>query len=39
MLLDNLWDGLGALTVVHKEIKYLFGKVTMYPGYNRDAAT
>ena len=34
--LDNLWDGLGALTVVHKEIKYLFGKVTMYPGYNRE---
>ncbi len=33
--LDNLWDGLGALTVVHPEIKYLFGKVTMYPGYNR----
>jgi hypothetical protein len=31
--LDNLWDGLGALTVVHPEIKYLFGKVTMYPGY------
>lgn len=34
--LDNLWDGLGALTVVHPEIKYLFGKVTMYPSYNRD---
>lgn len=32
--LDNLWDGLGALTVVHKEIKYLFGKVTMYPNYS-----
>ena len=31
--LDNLWDGLGALTVVDKNIKYLFGKVTMYPGY------
>lgn len=34
--LDNLWDGLGALTVVHPEIEYLFGKVTMYPGYNRE---
>lgn len=34
--LDNLWDGLGALTVVHKEIRYLFGKVTMYPSYNRE---
>lgn len=32
--LDNLWDGLGALTVVHPEIKYLFGKVTMYPNYS-----
>ena len=31
--LDNLWDGLGSLTVIHPEIKYLFGKVTMYPGY------
>lgn len=34
--LDNLWDGLGALTVKHPEIKYLFGKVTMYPSYNRE---
>lgn len=34
--LDNLWDGLGALTVVYPQIKYLFGKVTMYPSYNPD---
>lgn len=34
-VLDNLWDGLGALTVRHPEIKYLFGKVTMYPTYPR----
>ncbi|MCM1319277.1 MAG: GNAT family N-acetyltransferase [Muribaculaceae bacterium] len=34
--LDNLWDGLGALTVVYPEIKYLFGKVTMYPSYDRE---
>lgn len=34
--LDNLWDGLGALTVVHPEIKYLFGKFTMYPTYDRE---
>lgn len=34
--LDNLWDGLGALTVVYSDIKYLFGKVTMYPSYNAD---
>lgn len=32
--LDNLWDGLGALTVVYPEMRYLFGKVTMYPGYD-----
>ncbi len=32
-VLDNLWDGLGALTVVYPQIKYLFGKVTMYPSY------
>lgn len=31
--LDNLWDGLGALTVEYPYIKYLFGKVTMYPSY------
>ena len=34
--LDNLWDGLGALTVVYPEIKYLFGKVTMYPDYGEE---
>lgn len=34
--LDNLWDGLGALTIVHPEIKYLFGKVTMYPSYSAE---
>ena len=28
-VLDNLWDGLGALTVVYPQIKVLFGKVTM----------
>lgn len=31
--LDNLWDGLGSLTVINPEIRYLFGKVTMYPNY------
>lgn len=31
--LDNLWDGLGSLTVLNPDIKYLFGKVTMYPSY------
>ena len=33
--LDNLWDGLGALVVDHPEIKYFFGKVTMYLDYNK----
>ncbi|MDA3879413.1 MAG: GNAT family N-acetyltransferase [Prolixibacteraceae bacterium] len=32
--LDNLWDGLGALTVDHPEIKFFFGKVTMYTHFN-----
>lgn len=33
--LDNLWDGLGALTVIMPEVQYFFGKVTMYPSYHR----
>ncbi len=33
--LDNLWDGLGALTVIMPDVKYFFGKVTMYPSYVR----
>ncbi len=32
--LDNLWDGLGAIIIDYPEIKYLFGKVTMYPHYD-----
>jgi len=32
--LDNLWDGLGALIIENPDIKYLFGKVTMYPDYD-----
>ncbi|MGF7140518.1 GNAT family N-acetyltransferase [Roseimarinus sediminis] len=35
--LDNLWDGLGALTVDHPEMKYFFGKVTMYTHFNIEA--
>lgn len=35
--LDNLWDGLGALTVILPNVKYLLGKVTMYPTYNQHA--
>ena len=33
--LDNLWDGLGALTIRHPQIKYFFGKFTMYPTFNK----
>lgn len=33
--LDNLWDGLGALTVINPNAKYFFGKMTMYPSYIR----
>jgi hypothetical protein len=33
--LDNLWDGLGALTVLFPNVKYFFGKMTMYPSYVR----
>lgn len=32
--LDNLWDGLGALTVKYDTHRYFFGKVTMYSTYN-----
>lgn len=35
--LDNLWDGLGALTVIDPSVRYFFGKVTMYGTYNKDA--
>lgn len=35
--LDNLWDGLGALTVDHPDIEYFFGKVTMYTSFNIQA--
>ena len=31
--LDNLWDGLGALTVINPNCRYFFGKMTMYPSY------
>ncbi len=35
--LDNLWDGLGALTVDHPEMKYFFGKITMYTHFHSEA--
>ena len=33
--LDNLWDGLGALTVIKPNMKYFYGKMTMYPSFSR----
>jgi hypothetical protein len=35
--LDNLWDGLGAIIVQYPQIKYFFGKVTMYPSFPQKA--
>ncbi|PIE86846.1 MAG: hemolysin [Bacteroidetes bacterium] len=35
--LDNIWDGLGAIVLEHPEIKYFFGKVTMYDNYNTES--
>lgn len=33
--LDNLWDGLATLMILHPQMTYFFGKVTMYPTYDR----
>ncbi len=35
--LDNLWDGLGALVVDYPDIRYFFGKITMYSDFNKEA--
>ncbi|MCR5049918.1 MAG: GNAT family N-acetyltransferase [Paludibacteraceae bacterium] len=32
--LDNIWDGIGALLYNHPEIRWMIGKVTIYPDYN-----
>ena len=32
--LDNLWDGLGALTVIKPNVKYFYGKMTIYTSYS-----
>jgi hypothetical protein len=36
-ILDNLWDGLGALPVIDPSLKYFYGKVTMYTSYDTRA--
>ncbi len=35
--LDNLWDGLGSLVVDNPDLRYFFGKVTMYTNFNQTA--
>jgi hypothetical protein len=35
--LDNIWDGLGAIVRNNPDVRYFFGKVTMYPSYNTEA--
>lgn len=35
--LDNLWDGLGAIHVDNPDIRYFFGKVTMYRHFDAEA--
>jgi hypothetical protein len=35
--LDNLWDGLGAIIIDYPEMRYFFGKVTMYTDFNAQA--
>jgi len=35
--LDNIWNGLGAIVMQHPDIKYFFGKITMYPQFNTEA--
>jgi hypothetical protein len=35
--LDNIWNGLGAILVLNPDVKYYFGKITMYPQYNIEA--
>ncbi|MBL7882834.1 MAG: GNAT family N-acetyltransferase [Bacteroidia bacterium] len=32
--LDNLWDGLGAIVIDNPDVKYFYGKVTMYTDFN-----
>lgn len=35
--LDNIWDGIGAIMYNHPELRYMIGKVTIYPDYNETA--
>lgn len=33
--MDNLWDGIAAIMLTHPTILYMFGKMTMYPSYDK----
>ena len=35
--LDNIWDGIGALVHNHPQLRWMIGKVTIYPDYNATA--
>ena len=35
--LDNLWDGLGAIIVDNPDVKYYFGKITIFPNFDKVA--
>ncbi len=35
--LDNIWNGLGAILIQNPDVKYYFGKITMYPHFNPEA--
>jgi len=36
-VLDNLWDGLGAIPILDPSLKYFYGKVTMFNTYDPQA--
>ncbi|MBQ7632182.1 MAG: GNAT family N-acetyltransferase [Paludibacteraceae bacterium] len=35
--LDNIWDGIGAVLYNHPQLRFMIGKVTIYPDYNLQA--
>lgn len=35
--LDNVWDGLGGVIMENPDIRYFYGKITMYPHFNTRA--
>lgn len=35
--LDNIWDGIGALLYNNPQLRWMIGKVTIYPDYNATA--